>query len=125
MFELTVQEYFSAAHYLQGYNGPCANVHGHNYSVSVCVRCPELNETGLGIDFKLLKAGLRKVLSSLDHTNLNEHPAFRDCPPAQNPSSENIAKYIFGAMQSELSAVVLKSVTVAETEGSSVTYYPE
>ena len=89
---LEVQEEFSASHQLRNYGGKCERMHGHNFGVRVVVEGEELApDTGLLIDFKVLKTKLRDVLTVLDHRHLNEVPPFDDC----NPSSENIALFIF------------------------------
>ncbi len=114
MFELTIRDEFAAAHYLRDYPGACERPHGHNWKVEVSVRGEELNEIGVLIDFKDLKRFLKEVLDELDHRDLNEHPAFQD----KNPSSENIARYIFEKLTSKLAPypVKLVRVTVCETE---------
>ncbi len=120
MFELTVRDEFSAAHYLRDYPGACERPHGHNWKVEVTVKGEKLNKIGVLIDFKDLKKHLKDVLDELDHRDLNEHPAFKD----QNPSSENIARYIFEKLASKLSSypVQLVRVTVCETERSCASY---
>jgi len=120
MFELTVRDEFSAAHQLRGYRGSCENLHGHNWRVEVAVRGEELDETGLLIDFRELKAALREVLSELDHRHLNELPAFRE----KNPSSENLARYIFERLSEKLSGKPVRvfRVTVCETERSCASF---
>ncbi|MCR5494856.1 MAG: 6-carboxytetrahydropterin synthase QueD [Treponema sp.] len=90
MYEVRVTADFSAAHFLKDYNGKCENLHGHNYKVYAHVRGELLNEGGMLLDFTKLKAALRKVISELDHTNLNDFAYFK-----QNPSAERIATYIY------------------------------
>ena len=43
MFQVSVEETFSAGHALRGYRGKCENVHGHNYRVRVSVEGPQLD----------------------------------------------------------------------------------
>ncbi len=123
MFEVRVEDDFAAAHFLRDYNGKCEALHGHNYKVFVHVRGKELNEGGMLLDFTQLKAALKKVLATLDHTNLNDNPFFD-----QNPSAERIALYICQNVQAELDAqkkdVRLYSVDVFETDRNRATYYP-
>jgi 6-pyruvoyltetrahydropterin/6-carboxytetrahydropterin synthase len=75
----------------------------------------------MGIDFRTVKDAVKKVLGTLDHHDLNEHPDFQTV----NPSSENIAVYIFNSLQKDLSAerYGVYSVTVCETDNSGVTYF--
>ena len=120
MFELVVRDEFAAAHYLRDYPGACERPHGHNWRVEVCVRGEELNEIGILMDFKDLKRSLQEVLADLDHRDLNEHPAFQEV----NPSSENIARYIFERLRKKLEGypVRLIRVTVCETDRSCASY---
>src|SRR5919201_2493306 len=90
MREVMIEMTFSSAHALRGYRGKCENTHGHNYRVEVYVRGEELNEIGLLVDFKDLKAATRRVVGRLDHKNLNELPPF---DRELNPSAEHLAGY--------------------------------
>ena len=58
MFEVKVESSFSAAHHLLNYKGACENQHGHNWKVEVYVRGENLNESGILVDFKVLKKTL-------------------------------------------------------------------
>jgi len=75
----------------------------------------------MGIDFRAVKEAVEKVLDTLDHHDLNEHAEFQTI----NPSSENIAVYIFNNLQNDLSTdrYGVHSVTVCETDNSGVTYF--
>jgi 6-pyruvoyltetrahydropterin/6-carboxytetrahydropterin synthase len=102
MFELLVETEFSAAHALRNYSGKCTRVHGHNFRVQMLVRGEQLDpSTGLLVDFGDLKRHLRETCDDLDHHFLNELPPFQD----QNPSAENIARYIFQQMVVRLKSV--------------------
>ncbi len=120
MFELTVREEFSAAHQLRGYEGACEKLHGHNWKVEVTVRGERLNEIGILLDFKELRKALREVLAELDHRNLNELPAFT----RENPSSENLARFIFEKLAARLASYPVKvyRVTVCETDRACASY---
>ena len=59
MFQVSVDESFSAGHALRGYKGKCENVHGHNYKVRVTLEGPELDSIGLLYDFTHLKRVIR------------------------------------------------------------------
>jgi len=121
MFELDVTREFSAAHSLRGYNGTCKDLHGHNWTIQVFVQSAELNEIGIAVDFRVLKKELDALLADLDHKYLNELPMFREI----NPTSENIAQYIFR----RLAAVVndgharVSKVRVCENHSSGATYF--
>ena len=119
---VTVEDSFSAAHALAGYDGDCEHLHGHNWLVSVTVSGDKLDNIGVLMDFRELKKLLRACLAEFDHTNLSVHPTFSKV----NPSAENIAKYIFDKL---LDAIVqrgceLTEVAVSETPNSIATYRP-
>lgn len=119
MFELIVDDIFSAAHQLNGYDGPCENIHGHNWKVQIVVGGKELDNKGLLVDFKNLKTFLQEELSKYDHKFLNEVLKV-------NPTSENIAKIIFNNIKQELPAQVkLSKVFVWESEDAGVSYSEE
>ena len=99
MYELTIISDFAAAHNLRQYEGECENLHGHNWKVEVTVASKRLNKIGLAVDFKVLKRALEGILEKLDHKYLNDIPPFNK----ENPSSENIARYIYQEFEKALS----------------------
>ena len=121
MYELMIETQFSAAHQLRGYKGKCESLHGHNWKVQVVVTTEKLNDTGLGIDFDELKKISQEVISTLDHSVLNEIFPFTEI----NPSSENIAKWLYDSIEKKIarSNVNISTVTVWESETASATYY--
>jgi 6-pyruvoyltetrahydropterin/6-carboxytetrahydropterin synthase len=123
VFEIYVKGHFSAAHSLRGYPGDCARVHGHNWLVEVFVRCDALDELGIGIDFRDIKAAVHDVLAGLDHCDLNDLPLFAE----QNPTSENIAGYLYKELSSRLNAPMIRvsRVKVSETPGAGAFYWEE
>lgn len=123
VFEVYVKTQFSAAHSLKGYPGDCARVHGHNWIIEVFVKCKELDEIGIGIDFRDIKQSVKDVLQGLDHFNLNDLPAFKDV----NPTSENIAKLLYKELGKKLNSDVVKvsKVKVSETPGAGAFYWEE
>ena len=121
MHEVMIEMSFSSAHALRGYQGKCENTHGHNYKVEVYVRGRELNNIGLLIDFKDLKAATRKVVDYLDHKNINELPPF---DVEINPSAEEMAAFFLrevGRQVNDDRAQVYK-VRVWETDTCAATY---
>ena len=97
MYKLMVRKTFSAAHFLPDYDGKCKNLHGHNWTVEIFFTS-QLLCNGLAIDFKELKEKLGEILKEFDHTNLNDHEWFKECPP----SCENIAQYIYWKLSEKL-----------------------
>ena len=124
MYEVSVDETFSAGHALRGYKGKCENVHGHNYKVRVTLEGRELDSVGLLYDFAHLKQVIHAVIRSLDHKFLNDFPPF----DTQNPSAENIARYIYDETSKQLqqrqNGAGVAGVTVWETETTAATYRP-
>lgn len=123
-FRLTVTDHFSSAHQLRHYQGKCEQLHGHNFQVTAEIQGRRLApKLGIVMDFKELKALLKQVLSELDHCNVNDHPAFQ----SENPSSENLARFIFKGLQSGLNVpgVRVHSVSVAEGPASIATYFED
>lgn len=123
MFELMIETYFSAAHQLRGYKGACERVHGHNWKVQVHVLAERLNDIDIAIDFHELKALTNEVISQIDHSFLNDVFPFTE----KNPSSENIAKWIYDSLKKKMNTknVNLSAVTVWESETASATYFEE
>ena len=121
MYEIAVTSHFSGAHRLRYLHGKCEELHGHNWKVEVSVVSNRLGKEGVVIDFGILKKKMEKVLKPLDHTYLNDLPYFSGI----EPSSENIAKYIFDRLKIELKGHQgrLKKVTAWESEASSATYF--
>lgn len=122
MFELKVITNFSAAHQLKEFEGACEDLHGHNWKIEVCVTSGTLNEAGVVIDFRTLKKYMSQIMETLDHKFLNDLDPFKD----QNPSSENIARYVAEQLALLLQGPEIKvsRVTAWESETASATYYP-
>jgi len=122
MYEVKVLGNFSSGHHLRDYAGRCEEPHGHNWHVEVICQSEVLNDLGLVIDFKVLKKKMNLILDSLDHVNINELEYFKTV----NPSSENMAFYIFNKLREDgdiSSNVIVKRVNVWETTSSCASYY--
>lgn len=78
---------FAAAHYLPGYDGKCANLHGHTWIVEVALFGPIQKESGMVIDFTVLKGIMKELIEEkFDHKLLND--------TIELPTAEHIAEYI-------------------------------
>ncbi len=108
---------------MREYPGDCSRMHGHNWIIEVYVRCKELDKVGIGIDFRDIQQALKKVLSELDHFNLNELDPFKDI----NPTSENIARFIYREIGKILNTgtVRVSKVLVSETPNAGAYYWEE
>lgn len=120
MYEVSVKTSFSAAHHLKGYEGSCAEMHGHNWEAEVFVEGEKLDPAGMLIDFRVLKDKVRDVLSRLDHKDLNKTEEFREV----NPTSESIAKFIYDMVSTALPVrdCRVSKVVVRETRDTSAVY---
>ena len=115
-----VEESFNAAHQLKGYEGPCERLHGHTWKVEVHVSGEKQDKIGIIYDFKKMRGLLKGVLEDFDHNNLNDIAYFK----GMNPTSENIAKVIYGRLKKGIGGGVnLSKVTVYESPTSSASYY--
>lgn len=121
MYEVSINTSFSAAHHLAGYRGTCEAVHGHNWDVTVYVAGEELDSIGLLVDFRHVRREAESVLEMVDHADLNALDIFQTC----NPSSENLARYLFDELSGRLNSdrVRVSRVTVCETPGSAASYW--
>ncbi len=121
MFELSVKSHFSAAHRLVEYDGSCAALHGHNWDVEVFIRGEQLDASGLLVDFKEVKAAVKRVLDEIDHVDLNATEAFGTL----SPSSENIARFLYDRLSEAIndSRCAVHRVAVYETPTSRAVYW--
>ena len=124
MYQARVETEFSAAHFLSHYHGKCEKLHGHNYRIRLWARGEELDEGGMLVDFAVLKKVLNKVLSSLDHSNLNDMDVFQN-----DPSAERIAKFVYDNAKEKLPELgvpgsILYAVDVFENPRSMARYTP-
>jgi 6-pyruvoyltetrahydropterin/6-carboxytetrahydropterin synthase len=123
MYQVSVEQHFDAAHFLQGYHGKCEALHGHRFRVVVKVTASRVDDVGMAYDFVELKRHLNGIISRFDHTCLNDVPPFDKI----NPSSENIAATIYNELQTKLTEapVSISSVEVWESPQSGVAYSPD
>jgi 6-pyruvoyltetrahydropterin/6-carboxytetrahydropterin synthase len=123
MYQITVEAGFSSGHYLRNYQGKCENPHWHNYKVRVTLAGAALDETGLLLDFKLLKQVLKPTIDRIDHQMLNDLEPFIEL----NPSAENLAKYFFDETNGRIAGLTggrvrVKDCTIWETDTTTATY---
>ena len=120
MFKVSKEMMISATHRVREHQGGCERIHGHNWKIIVTVGAKELNLMGMVIDFKDLKNTMHKVIMPMDHNDINTYKPF----DVVNPTSENLAKYIFDEMSKELNddRKKITEVKVYETDTSAATY---
>ncbi len=120
MYTLTTMVEFSSAHTLVGHSGPCKKMHGHNWKVEVEITGEKLDKIGMVVDFKEIRKATNLVVDELDHEFLNNLEPFSE----DNPTAENIARYIFTKLSEEFSDknVKVNSIKLWETDKSAVSY---
>ena len=120
MYELTCEVEFSAACYVDQYDGPCQRMHGHNFKVRAYVRGHKIDDTvGMVVDFKEIKKELRRLTEPLDHHILNEKVDF-------NPTMENLSRYFCKELQKGLqNKGTVYKVTVMENDSNGCSYIIE
>lgn len=109
MMEVFKEFTFEAAHRLPNLppGHKCARLHGHSFRVELHVAGPVDGELGWVVDFGEIKQAFRPVLEQLDHRYLNEIEGL------ENPTSENLAAWIWERVAPELPG--LSNVVVRET----------
>ena len=107
MFIVKKRMEIAGAHRLNlNYESKCANLHGHNWIVTVWCKSQTLDDNGMVMDFTHIK---REVQDKLDHKFLNDVVPF-------NPTAENIAKWVCDQIPN------CYRVSVQESEGNVATY---
>lgn len=100
---------FEAAHLLphlpEGHK--CRRLHGHSFQVEVVVAGPLDARLGWVMDYADISAAFKPLREKLDHYYLNEIPGL------ENPTSENVAEWIWRQLKPRLP--LLTEIVVAET----------
>jgi len=91
-YTLICTEEIDSAHYLVGYKGKCATLHGHRWKIEIAVSGTRLDPLGMLVDFGQVK----EIVNELDHKCLNNIPPFLIDPAFDvvNPTAENIAQFL-------------------------------
>ncbi len=100
---------FEAAHLLPRLpeTHKCRRLHGHSFQVEIVVSGELDSELGWVMDYADMSASFKSLWEQLDHRYLNEVPGL------DNPTSENIAIWIWDRLKPSLP--LLSEVVVAET----------
>jgi 6-pyruvoyltetrahydropterin/6-carboxytetrahydropterin synthase len=109
-WQLVVKKKFSAAHYLENYQGKCENMHGHTFQIEIHIEANELDSSGIAIDFQTLKDYLESILP--DHQVLNDVFEFP-------PSAENLARHFFRQIKQ---VYPVSKVVIWESESTAASY---
>jgi len=119
MFELCIKGDIASAHFLRGYEGKCKDLHGHTWTIEVFLENDQLDDIGMVADFAVLEKQLKEFLKSIDHVCLNDLKYFKE----NNPTTENIAQYIYQNFADVIKPLALAKVTVWESDLCGVTYH--
>jgi 6-pyruvoyltetrahydropterin/6-carboxytetrahydropterin synthase len=122
-YEISTEGTFSAAHFLEDYEGDCSRLHGHNWKVRVAIRAEESKPSGLTYDFRNLKALINEVIKPLDHCVLNDLPFLQ----GKNPTAETLAEWCFREISSRIKdgAFTVVRIEVWESSQNCATYLKE
>jgi 6-pyruvoyltetrahydropterin/6-carboxytetrahydropterin synthase len=85
----------------------CGRLHGHSFDISVHVEGPVGEQTGWVQDFADIKQAFAPIDAQLDHNYLN------DIEGLENPTSENLAIWVWQRLKPALAN--LSQVAVKET----------
>jgi len=110
---------FEAAHHLPNVpdDHKCKRLHGHSFRVKISVNGKVEQHSGWVMDFADIASAFKPIWGNLDHYYLN------DIPGLENPTSENIARWIWRKLQPALPA--LSEIEVFETCTSGCSYSGE
>lgn len=92
----------------------CARLHGHSFRIEVHVTGPVDAHSGWVMDFADLRAAFQPTFDQIDHRYLNEIAGL------ENPTSENLARWIWRQLQPALP--MLSKIVVHETCTSGCVY---
>lgn len=137
MYILKTEAAFDSAHFLSGYNGKCANLHGHRWVISAETASERLIDSGqlrgMITDFSYIKNDLKALADEFDHAFIYEKGTLKNTTVAAlneenfrlievdfRPTAENFAEYFYNRL-SEIGYNV-SSVTVYETPNNSATF---
>lgn len=137
MYLLKTSASFDSAHFLQGYSGKCANLHGHHWVLEVEVSGEMLQGggscQGMLIDFSDLKGAVRALADRFDHALIYEENSlkpeteaalageqFRLIPVGFRPTAENFARCFYETLREE--GLPVHRVTVYETPDNCAAY---
>lgn len=137
MYYLKTSASFDSAHFLHGYQGKCANLHGHHWVIEVKIAGAHLQQngdkSGMLIDFSELKQAVRELADSFDHALIYEENSLKSntieallaenfclVPVKFRPTAENFAHYFFEQLYQK--GLPVASVAVYETPDNCAVY---
>ena len=119
MFIISVERHFLASHQLVLPDGSKETDHSHEWVVTAEVGSEKLNNIGVVMNFQRLQAMIDKIVAGFNNKSLGSIDYFQQ----NNPSAENVARYIYEKLSIGLpEGVKLQNVRVIEEAGCSATY---
>ncbi|MBO4524576.1 MAG: 6-carboxytetrahydropterin synthase QueD [Ruminococcus sp.] len=140
MYRLKTSSAFDSAHFLAGYEGKCANIHGHRWKIEAEFSGTKLvgggAKRGMLIDFGDIKNAVRDLADSFDHALIYEENSLKEetvsALNAENfklivvkfrPTAENFAEYFYNKLKED--GLPVSSVAVYETPDNCAVYEEE
>ncbi len=140
MYILRTSAAFDSAHFLAGYDGRCANLHGHRWRIEVEAGQTELQPSGekrgMVVDFGDFKKAVRALADAYDHALIYESGSLREntltalreerfalIEVSFRPTAENLAKHFYERLTAD--GLPVLRVTVYETEDNCAVYTPD
>ncbi len=142
MFLLKNEIQFDSAHFLEGHEGKCSNIHGHRYKLVVMVKGNKLAENGssrgMVEDFSFIKAILKDVHTMFDHKLILEDTekgrmlaealykidqSFAYMMVPYRPTAEEMSRHIFNILRNK--GLAVDEVELFETPSNSCKYREE
>ena len=123
MYELMIEETFSAAHQLRSPKGKEGKIHGHNWKIQLFIVSKDLDGQGISVEFGELKKELRTILEPLDKSFINEVFPFTEI----NPTSENLSRWLYDTLSKRLDKddLEVSRIVVSEENSVSATFFED
>jgi 6-pyruvoyltetrahydropterin/6-carboxytetrahydropterin synthase len=103
--EFTIEAAHKLPHVPPGHK--CGRLHGHSFRIEIHVTGSVNSKLGWVIDFADIKSAFKPIEEQIDHHYLNELPGL------ENPTSENLAQWIWERMR--ITLPTLSKVVIRET----------
>lgn len=103
--EFSIEAAHRLPHVPEGHK--CARLHGHSFKVTIFIEGPVGDSTGWIMDFGDIKSAFAPIYQQLDHHYLN------DIQGLENPTSENLAAWIWHQLKPRLP--LLSRIQIKET----------
>lgn len=137
MYSLKTSAAFDSAHFLAGYEGKCANIHGHRWVIEAVFSGEELcfssTKRGMLIDFSDIKREVRAIADRFDHALIYESGSLKAATLAAlrdegfalievpfRPTAEHFAEHFYTLLHEK--KLPIKSVAVYETPENCAVY---